>query len=261
MVIQIAVDNPGWGYEKITGVIENLDESIGKTTVQNILRRNGFPPSGIRQKNNSWNNFIKQHKDLWATDFFTVDLKPHLFTKLFIPYYLLFFIHINSRRIVLGGITHSPHEEWMKQIARNVTGFDGQLEKARYLIHDRDSKYTESCDYLFRSSGIKPIKLPPQSPNLNAYAERFVRSIKEECLNRCILFGEKSLRKAVKEYLEYYHYERNHQGKGNKILFPYKPSYDFSQTGKKISNNNKGRIVKKQRLGGLLNFYYRQDAA
>lgn len=136
----------------------------------------------------------------------------------------------------------------MKQSVRNVTGWDGELAGAKYLIHDRDSKYTEAFDQILRSAEIKPVKLPPKSPDLNAFAERFVRSIKSECLERMIIFGEPMLRHLVREYLAHYHAERNHQGIENAIPFP----------DDRLEHS--GDVTKAERLGGLLNFYYR-DAA
>jgi len=141
-----------------------------------------------------------------------------------------------------------PNEEWIKQVERNISGWDGEMQGARYLIRDRDSKYTESFDSILQATGIEPVKLPPMSPNLNAFAERFVKSIKSECLDRMILFGEKSLRHVIKGYLAHYHAERNHQGIDNVILCP------------DDRLRNTGKVVKTERLGGLLNFYHR-DAA
>ena len=130
-----------------------------------------------------------------------------------------------------------------------MTGFDGQLASCRYLIHDRDTKYTASFTGLLESAGIEPVRLPARSPNLNAHAERFVRSIKSECLDRLVLFGEKSLRHVVAEYVAHYHRERNHQGIGNTIPFP-----------DRHVGMRKGTVAKSERLGGLLNYYYRQAA-
>jgi transposase InsO family protein len=137
----------------------------------------------------------------------------------------------------------------MKRAARNVSGRDGQMASARHLIHDRDGKYAASFDEILRSVGVGIVKLPPRSPNLNAFAERFVRSIKSECLDRLVLFGEKSLRHVVREYVEHYHRERNHQGIGNAIPFP---DERLSATGQKVK--------KSERIGGLLSFYHRQAA-
>jgi len=177
----------------------------------------------------------------------------HINPYLLVTYYVLFFIHLKTRRVVLGGITPHPNELFMRQVARNVTGFDGELETARYLIHDRDGKYCREFDDMMKSSGIKPIKLPPESPDLNAFAERFVRSIKDECLSKFIPMGERFLRHVIKEYLAHYHSERNHQGDdiGNALLFP---------DDRIEEADPDGDIVTDERLGGLLKFYHR-DAA
>jgi len=134
---------------------------------------------------------------------------------------VLFFIHLESRRVDIAGITVHPDERWMQQIARNVTMEGcGALRDCRYLLHDRDAKYTQSFRAIIASGLVEPFRLPACSPNLNAYAERWVRSVKEECLCKVILFGERSLRRALSEYVEHFHAERNHQGKGNVLLFP-----------------------------------------
>jgi putative transposase len=141
------------------------------------------------------------------------------------------------------------YKRWVKQIARNVTGVTGELINARYLIHDRDGKFTEGFDQILQSAGIEAIKLPPQSPNLNAYAERWIRSIRSECLEHLILFGERSLAYVVREYLAHHQRERNHQGLDNVIPFP----------DERLKSKT-GPITKSERLGGLLQFYYREAA-
>jgi putative transposase len=152
--------------------------------------------------------------------------------------------------VEIAGIASIANGLWMAQIGRNVTdAIDGILNGKRYLIHDRDPLFTAEFLSLLADVGIQSVKLPPQSPNLNAYAERFVRTIKESCLQRLILFGEGSLRKAVHEFVAHYHTERNHQGLGNRIIHP-RPS-DFQGTQK---------IERHQRLGGMLNYYYRAAA-
>ena len=150
---------------------------------------------------------------------------------------------IGTRKITIAGITPHPNERWMKQIARNVTMADwGCLSDCRHFIHDRDSKFCKSFRSIIASMGIKPIRLPPQSPKMNSFAERFVRSIKEECLNKLIFFGEESLRKAIGEYIEHYHEERNHQGKDNFLLFP---------DTKLVSNQGKIQCCKRLKLSDL----------
>ena len=127
----------------------------------------------------------------------------------------------------------------------------GFLEGCRYLIHDRDTKFTDSFRAIVKSSHVEPLKLPARSPNLNAYAERWVRSVKEECLSKLILFGEASLRRALREYLVHYHVERNHQGKDNVLLFP---------VATKAMNHDDGSVGCKERLGGLMKYYHREAA-
>ncbi len=166
-------------------------------------------------------------------------------------YYVLFFMHLATRRVHIAGITPHPNEQWMTQVARNVTMADvGFLSSSRYLIHDRDSKFCESFRPTIEAVGITPVKLPARSPDLNSFAERLVKSVKEECLSKLILFGERSLRHALKEYVAHHHHERNHQGKDNLLLFPRE-----GQT-----NTADGAIRCRERLGGLLKFYYRKAA-
>jgi transposase InsO family protein len=127
------------------------------------------------------------------------------------------------------------------------------LPNCKYLVHDRDSLYTEKFENTFKDFGITPIKTPPRSPNLNPFAERVIRSIKYECLSNMIIFSEKRLRNILKEYIEHYHFERNHQGIGNEII-------ESENEILKHSKSSKDPIVKKERIGGLLNYYYRQSA-
>ena len=152
----------------------------------------------------------------------------------------------------VAGITPHPNEQWMKQIARNVTMDEwGFLEGCSYLIHDRDTKYCESFRHIIESCDVKTLPLPARSPNLNAFAERWVRSVKDDCLSKLILFGETSLRRALREYFVHYHAERNHQGKDNILLFP---------TATPPMNHVVGSVRCKERLGGLLKYYHREAA-
>jgi len=211
LVVRMAKENPGWGYDRIVGAMANLGLRLSDQTVGNILRRHDIPlPSGSRQR-------IRAHMAvLIATDFFTVEV---LTLTGLITYYVLCFIHLESRRICLAGVTRHPDQEWMEQMARNVTMEDsGFLINRRYLLHDRDSKYCSSFRQLIEAGSVKTLALPPRSPNLNAYAERRVRSVKEECLAKLILLGEGSLRRALCHYEAHYHEERNHQGKDNVLL-------------------------------------------
>ena len=186
---------------------------------------------------------------LAGTDFFTVEV---LTVRGLVTFYVLFFIHLETRRVEVAGITPHPNERWMKQIARNVTMDEwGFLENCRYLIHDRDTKFCGSFRRVIKSSGVEPLRLPPRSPNLNAYAERWVKSVKDECLAKLILFGEASLRRALHNYLAHYNGERNHQGKDNVVLFPIATSDTCPA---------KGPVACRERLGGLLKYYYQEAA-
>ena len=159
-------------------------------------------------------------------------------------------MELATRRVEIAGITPNPNEAWMMQIARNLTDSDeGFLAHKRFLIMDRDSKYSLAFRTLLNNSGVEIVRLPPRSPNLNAYAERFVRSIKSECLGRMIFFGERSLRKATREYAAHYHRERNHQGLANRLIDP--TENNASPTG---------AVSCSARLGGMLRFYHRATA-
>ena len=249
LVVQMAKENIDWGYDRIVGAMANLGYTLSDETVGNILRRNGIPPAPERKRTTTWTDFIRVHMSVLAgTDFFTVEV---LTLRGLVTYYVLFFIHLESRRVEVAGITPHPNERWMKQIARNVTMDEwGFLGNCRYLIHDRDTKFTDSFRAIVKSSQVEPLKLPARSPNLNAYAERWVRSVKEEVLSKLILFGEASLRRVLREYLTHFHQERNHQGKDNVLLFP----------ATSAKNRVDGPVRCKERLGGLLNYYHREAA-
>jgi putative transposase len=214
LIVRMAKENSSWGYDRIVGALANLGHTVSDQTVGNILRRHGVPPAPERRHTTSWAAFIRAHLAVLAgTDFFTVEV---LTLRGLVTYYVLFFIHLESRKVDIAGITGQPDERWMQQMARNVTmeGW-GALGDCRYLLHDRDTKYTHSFQAIINSGHVQPLVLPARSPNLNAYAERWIRSAKDECLSKLILFGERSLRRALSEYIQHCHAERNHQGRGN----------------------------------------------
>src|SRR5204863_7981319 len=247
LIVRIAKEND-WGYDRIVGALANLGYKVCDQTVGNVLRRHALPPAPQRKRTTTWPAFIRIHLALLAgTDFFTAEV---LTLRGLVTYYVLFFIHLESRRVDIAGITVHPDEPWMKQIARNATMEGcGALRDCRYLLHDRDTKYTQSCRAIIASGQVEPLMLPACSPNLNAYAERWVRSVKEECLCKVILFGERSLRRALSEYVDHFHAERNHQGKGNVLLFP-----------RDTVARPVGSVQCRERLGGLLHYYHREAA-
>jgi len=248
LIVRMAKENDDWGYDRIVGALANLGYKVCDQTVGNVLQRHGLPPAPERKRTTTWSAFIRIHLALLAaTDFFTAEV---LTLHGLMTYYVLFFIHLESRRVNIAGVTVHPDERWMQQIARNVTMEGcGALRDCRYLLHDRDTKYTQSFRAIIASGQVEPLVLPARSPNLNAYAERWVRSVKEECLSKVILFGERSLRRALCEYAEHYHAERNHQGKGNVLLFP-----------RGTSIHRDGPVQCRERLGGMLRFYHQEAA-
>ena len=248
LTLRMARDNPGWGYTRICGALYNPGHDIGRNTVKRVLLDNGIDPAPLRSKGMSWSTFLKAHSSaIAATDFFSVEV---LTRAGLVCYLVLFIIDLQTRRIEVAGIVQQPDGRWMQQIARNVTDIEtGSLNGTRYLIHDRDPLFTDSFTTLLRSAGIETVKLPARSPNLNAYAERFVRSIKSECLAKIIPMGERHLRNTVAEYTEHYHTERNHQGLGNHLI-------SKGRNGPRVS----GDVECRERLGGLLRCYYRRAA-
>jgi putative transposase len=247
LVVRMARENTGWGYDRIVGALTNLGHHVSDQTVGNILRRHGIAPAPKRSRTTSWKDFIAAHMDVLAgADFFTVEV---LTWRGLVTYYVLFFIHLGSRRVSVAGITRHPDQEWMEQIARSATQESwGYLHPCRYILHDRDTKFCASFRSLLAGSGMITIPLPARSPNLNAFAERWVRSAKEECLAKLILFGEGPLSRTLAEFSAHYHSERNHQGKGNKLLFP-EPGDEPIQRGQTVACRH--------RLGGLLKYYGR----
>jgi len=248
LVVRMATENSTWGYTRIRGALRNLGHDVGRNTVKRILAEHGIEPANERSKRMPWSTFLKAHWGaIAATDFFTVEV---LTTRGLVRYFVLFVIDLKTRRVEIAGICHQPYEDWMKQIARNLTDvIDGFLRDARFLIHDRDPLFSASFCATLRAVGVETVKLPARSPNLNAHAERFVRSIKSECLSRMIPLGENHLRVSIRAFVAHYHLERNHQGLDNELICSAQDSLESD-----------GRIRCRERLGGTLRYYYR-DAA
>jgi transposase InsO family protein len=222
---------------------------VGRGTIANVLKREGIEPAPGRGSHTRWSVFLKAHwRSVVAAAFFTAEVWS---LRGLVTYYILFVIELAKRIVHIVGITTQPNETWMVQVARNLTvAFTGALTGKSHLILDRDTKYTAQFRRLIAESRTAVIRLPPRSPNLNAYAERFVRSIKEECLDRMILIGQASLRRAVTEFVVHYHRERNHQGLGNRLLQPLAPCLAADAA-----------VCRHRRLGGMLNFYYLPGAS
>ena len=225
-----------------------MSHKVGRGTVANVLNRSGIEPAPERGKRTQWSTFLRAHgRVLAASDFLTVEVWTG---GGLVTHYLLFVMSLADRIVEMLRMTIKPNKTWILQLGRNLIDWEsGALREKRYLIIDRDTKYTEQFRRLVRESGTRVIRLPPMSPNLNAYAERFVRSIKDECLDRMIFIGQASLRRAIGEYMVHYHAERNHQGLENRLI---RPEPRLGAPG--------GVIHRRSRLGGMLNYYHRAAA-
>jgi putative transposase len=247
LVLRMAADNPDWGYGHIHGELRELGYKVSWQTVRRVMLEHGLLDDPFGPKRVSWKTFLQSHLEcIAAADFFSVEAWG---LKGLTRYLVFFVIDIASRKVEIAGIHVDPCETQMLQCARNLTDADdGFLKDKRILIHDRDPLYTKRFRQTLRAAGVRSLKIPKRSPNLNAYAERFVWSIKHECLNKMILFGEKGVRHAVEQYLEHYHLERPHKVLGRRIIQPGAPPPE------------EGEVRCRERLSGLLKSYYREAA-
>ena len=248
LVVRIALENPRWGYTRIVGALANVGRTVSRSSVKRILAGEGILPAPERGQRTPWSTFLRAHwEGITAADFFTVEV---LSLVGLVRYHVFFVIELSTRRVHLAGIVHEPGQRWMMQAGRNLTDVvDGFLLGKRFLIVDRDPLFTAAFRRLLADGGVEVVRLPARSPNLNAYAERFVRSVREDCLNHVVPLSEPHLRRVLREYLEHYHLERNHQGLDNALIQP--------RAG---PANDNGEVIRKERLGGLLNFYERRAA-
>lgn len=244
LVIRMATENPTWGYTRIQGALKNLGHRVGRSTIARILRAEGLPPG--RQRLMTWRTFMQAHWPvLVAADFFTTEVWT---VRGLVTYYTAFVLDLESRRVQVIGSTPYPNEAFVIQCLRQVTGGTGLLYEGRILLCDRDPKWSSGVEQWLAMAGVRVVRTPPRAPNCNAYAERFVRSVKEECLNRIVPLGERHLRKTLHEFAVHYHRERNHQGLANELIE--RPS----------AQRPVGVIHRRQRVGGILNLYHRSAA-
>src|SRR5499433_2062921 len=241
LVVRLAKENPTWGYTRIRGGLKHLGPDVARNTIKTILKDHGIEPARERRTKMPWKTFLAAHWDgLAAADFLTVEV---LTVAGLIRHVVLFVMKLKTRTVEIAGITSQPDEHWMTQVARNLTDADdGFLRGMEYLILDRDPLYTAAFRDLLRDSGVKPLLLPVRSPNLNAFAERFVESVKSECLNRIVPLGEQHLRAAVRAFVDHDHEDRPHQGLGNELIAP------------RTTSLGPGPVRCRERLGGVLKF-------
>jgi transposase InsO family protein len=228
-----------WGYTRIQVALKNLGHRVGRSTIARILRAHGIPP--VPERRTSWQTFLRAHwGEIAGADFFTTEVWTW---RGLVTFYTVFVIELASRRVQILGSTPNPDEAFMRQVARTLTRSDGQVYGV--LICDRDAKWSAPVRERLQEGGLRVIQTPYRAPNANAHAERFVRSITEECLDHVIPLGEGHFRRAVAEFVIHYHRERNHQGLGNDLI------------ERPPGQESGGRIGRRSRLGGLLNYYSR----
>ncbi|MBU1867972.1 integrase core domain-containing protein [Patescibacteria group bacterium] len=242
LVVRLAKEN-AWGYVRILGELKKLGiNRLSKTSIKNILKENNLDPAPQRSKD-TWDSFIKRHfQTLWACDFFNKQVLTSLGPRMF---FVLFFINIKTRKVYVTGSTQYPNQEWVNKQTRNILPFlSSNKSGKKLLIRDRDTKFSREFDELFKNDGFTVQKLPFMSPNMNAYAESWVGTIKRECLNHFIVFGERHLRYLISEYVKHYNETRPHSSMGNRPL-------------ESRLTKNTGEIKCRSKLGGIIRHYYR----
>jgi transposase InsO family protein len=245
LAVRMANDNPSWGYTRIQGALKNLGHRVGRSTIAKILREQGIPPS--RERPMTWRTFLRAHwRALFAADFFTTEVWTG---RGLVTYYTVFVMELHSRRVHVLGSSRHPDEVFVIQTMRHLTNdVDGVLRNNRMLICDRERKWSAAVERFLAKAGVRVIRTPFLAPNCNAHAERFVRSIREECLDRVIPLGERHLRRTLADFVAHYHGERNHQGLDNDLI------------DRPLQQRACGTVHRRQRLGGLLSYYHRAAA-
>jgi transposase InsO family protein len=242
LVLRLARDNPRWGYQRIAGELGGLGAPLSATTVRKLLREAGLGPAGKRA-GLTWREFIRhQAATMIACDFFTVDTVRS--TRL----YVRFFIELASRRVHLAGCDQNPSGAWVARQARNLAWSFDERASLRSLIHDRDSKFTDAFDEVFRSEGIEVIRTPFNAPQANAFAERFVGTIRRECLDWIVILSRGQLERTLRTYVDHYNGHRPHRALG---LAPPEPGSDLGV----VAPRPLGRVRRQDRLGGLVHEY------
>lgn len=252
LIIRLATENLAWGYKRIHGELKKLGVKIGRTTIRDIMKRNGLnpvPDKAFKNPDSTWSRFIASHiETLVAIDFFT---KPVMTWKGIVDAYVLIFIHLGSRRVFMSPATFHPDEKWVLQQARNASM---RLEdigvQPSHLIRDRDTKFAASFDAFWECSGTEIVKTPPRTPQANGYAEAYISTVKQQCLDHFVCFGREHLDHINHEWLSHYNFTRPHQGKeiANNVL-----DVDFRPM-------DKGVVKRETKLGGIISHYYREAA-
>src|SRR5579875_3113772 len=240
LIVRLARENPRWGYLRIVGELRKLGITVSKASVATVLARHGLPP-GPRREGPTWSQFLSaQAKGILATDFFGVD------SVMLRRYYVLFVIEVDSRVVHLLGVTTNPAMAWVVQVARNFTSdLEDAGRRFRFLIRDRDTKFTAPFDEVFKAVGISSIRTPIRSPKANAFAERWVRTVREECLDHLLIYSRRHLESVLGTYVRHYNESRPHRGR--RLATPL-PRHEQPRTGE---------VCRHDILGGIIHEYDR----
>ena len=246
LVLRLARET-GWGYSRILGELKKLGVTVSRSTVVNILKEAGLDPSPERKKG-TWADFVKRHQaTLWASDFAGV---KSFTTSGMVDLFILFFFHLETRRVFVAGVTANPNAEWVTQQARNFTMAAAEMNLGMTrLIIDYDSKYVAGFDAVLEADGVEVKRVGPRAPNMNAHAERFVQILRRELLDYFIIMGEKHLTHLLSEFISHYHRDRPHQGIGNMLI--------ERGTDPPAALPFPAKVERRERLGGLLKSYAR----
>lgn len=244
VVLRLARENATWGYRRIQGELSVLGLDLAPASVWNILQRHGIDPSP-RRCGPTWGEFLKiQAETIVACDFFTAD------TVLLRRLYVLFFIELDTRNVFVTGVTAHPTGAWVVQQARNLSfELSERTQPLKFLIRDRDAKFSVNFDQVFRAQGVRIIRTPVKAPSANAFAERFVGTVRRECLDRMLIFGRRHLEAVIHEYVGHYNTHRPHRSLGQ---IPPRPKHI---TPTKSRNVDSSRLKRSDRLGGVIHEY------
>ena len=243
LILRLVRENPRWGYGKIQGELVKLSFKVSQSAVRNILDRHGIQPVPVRNGSIGWRKLMDHYKEqILACDFFTVE------TIWLQTIYVLFFIELGSRRVHFAGITTNPNEIWITQQARQLVWELSDRDKPlRFLIHDNDRSFSKAFNAVFESEGFHVIHTPFRAPNANAFAERWVRTVREECLDHILILNTAHLSRVLIEFIDYYNVSRPHQGIDQQTPTPFK------------IQKKTGPIQRRKVLGGIINNYYRSS--
>ena len=205
LIVRLGKENPRWGYQRIRGELPKLGLPVSATTVRTILHRHGLDPAP-RRTGPTWSEFLRsQAAGILACDFFTIE------TISLRTIYVLLFIELSTRKVHVAGVTAHPDSAWVTQQARNLA-IEDRLSAVRFLLRDRDAKFSGPFDEVFRTEGVRIIRTPIRAPRANAFAERFVRTVRRECLDHVLIYGRRHLERVLQAYVGHYTEERPHRG-------------------------------------------------